>query len=249
MQFALGPTGAKGDKGDTGPQGPAGATGPQGSPGPTGATGPQGATGAKGDTGPAGGPAGPQGPVGATGPQGSPGPTGATGSAGSTGPAGSTGATGATGAAGATGATGATGSAGPATVFAQWTASWRTLTGDLQWGAIVGTSQLCSTFDYNWGTGSIFLGYDDYIGFVASMQIRMQRNGPVTFTIGSDDGVRLLVDDVVQLDDYSQHGYRTVSTTINLSPGYHTLTLYYYEVTSTARVSFNCDSDLLRWNP
>ena len=121
------------------------------------------------------------------------------------------------------------------------------MTGDLKWGADVGTSELCSTFDYNWESGTIFLGYDDYIGFQATMQVKMQRDGPVTFTVGSDDGVKLYIDGVVKIDDYTQHSYRTRSTLINLSQGTHTLTLWYYEVTSGARVSFNCDSDILMW--
>ena len=69
------------------------------------------------------------------------------------------------------------------------------------------------------------------------------------FTIGSDDGAQLSVDGVVQIDDWSTHGYRTTSTVINLSQGTHTLTLRYYELTGNARVSFNCDMDIVMWNP
>jgi len=141
------------------------------------------------------------------------------------------------------------GDPGTTVVFAQWDVTWRTLTGDLKWGAEVGTSKFCSTFDYNWGSGAVFLGYDDYIGFVATMQVKMQRSGPVTFTVGSDDGIQFLIDGVMKIDDYGQHAYRTRSITIDLSLGTHTLTLYYYEVTGGARVSFDCDSDILMWNP
>jgi len=165
------------------------------------------------------------------------------------GPKGDKGETGAQGPAGAQGATGPQGPAGPATVFAQWDVHWRTLTGDLQWGAEVGTQTFCSAFDYNWGSGVLFLGYDDYVGFQATMQVNMKRSGPVTFTVGSDDGIRLYVDGVQQIDDYGQHSYRTTSKLISLSQGTHTLTLWYYEVISSARVSFNCDSDILMWNP
>jgi len=223
MQFGLQePKGEKGDKGDTGP------TGPQGS---------QGATGSQG-------PIGPTGPTGATGPQ------GATGATGATGPAGATGATGAMGPVGPQGPKGDKGDTGATTVFARWNVPWKTLTGDLQWGAQVGTSEFCSTFDYNWGTAPLFLGWDDYIGFTtATMQVRMQRNGPVTFTLGSDDGASLYVDGVLQIGDWAAHSYRTISKTLTLSVGYHTLAIDYYEVTGNARLSFNCDSDILMWNP
>lgn len=162
---------------------------------------------------------------------------------------GDTGATGSQGPQGLQGIQGLQGPAGPATVFAQWAVHWRTLTGDLQWGSEVGTQTFCSTFDYNWGSGVVFLGYDDYIGFQATMQVKMQRNGPVSFIIGSDDGTRLYIDDVLQIDNYAQGPYHTSSKIINLSQGTHTLTLWYYDVTSSARVSFNCDSDILMWNP
>jgi hypothetical protein len=210
-----------------------------------GLVGPKGEKGDKGDT----GATGPQGPQGETGSQGATGPTGATGARGATGPQGPAGPEGPQGIQGPQGPQGEQGPPGPATVFARWSVTWRTLTGDLQWGSEVGTSQFSPTFDYNWGTGTVFLGYDDYIGFSATMQVNMTRNGPVSFTMGSDDGSRLYVDGVQQLDDWSQHSYRTTTTVLYLTQGIHTLTLWYYEVTNTARVSFNCDQDILMWNP
>jgi len=169
------------------------------------------------------GPKGDKGDQGDTGPQGEQGPQGLQGEQGPQGPP------------------------GPTVVFAQWDVTWKTLTGDLQWGAVVGTSKFCPTFDYNWGTGVIFLGYDDYIGFEATMQVKMQRNGPVTFTIGSDDGSRLYIDDVLKVDNWSQGSYRTISTLVYLTQGFHTLKLRYYEVGTYSRVSFDCDSDILMW--
>lgn len=152
-----------------------------------------------------------------------------------------------TGPQGPQGEKGDKGDTGPTVVFAQWDVSWRTLTGDLQWGAEVGTSKFCSTFDYNWGTGVIFLGYDDYIGFRATMQVKIQRDGPVAFTIGSDDGSELYIDDVKKIDNWGSHAYRTRSITLYLSQGIHSLTLRYYDISSYARISFNCDSDILMW--
>ena len=139
------------------------------------------------------------------------------------------------------------GEPGSMVLFAQWSVSWRTITGDLEWGAEVGTSKFCSTFDHDWGDGIIFLGYDDYVGFRATMQVKMERDGPVTFRIGSDDGSELYIDGIKKIDNWGSHMYRTRSTTIDLSQGSHTLTLWYYDLTGVARVSFDCDLDILMW--
>ena len=122
------------------------------------------------------------------------------------------------------------------------------MNGALQWGGAVGTSQLCSTFDYNWGTGPVFSTYNTYIGFIATMQVNMQRIGPVSFTVGSDDGIRLSVDGSVVIDDFTAHSYRTQSLIMNLGQGMHPLTLQYYQETVNAQASFTCDSDILQWN-
>lgn len=176
--------------------------------------------GQKGDKGDIG-PQGPAGPAGPAGPQGAIGPTGQTGPQGPIGPP------------------------GPPAAFVYWTVTWMTLTGDLKWGASVGTSQFSPIFDYDWGTGVIFLGYDDYIGFNATMRVRMQRSGPVTFRIGCDDCARLRLDGSVIIDLWSSSTYRAKSTTVLLSEGYHDLVLEYYEVLYYARVSFECDLDIL----
>jgi len=123
------------------------------------------------------------------------------------------------------------------------------LTGDRQWGASVGTSTWGAIFDYNFGANPVFLGYDDYIGFQATMTINLTRDGPVHFVIGSDDGSRLYVDGELWIDDWSDHPYRVRDVTRNLAAGLHTLTLWYYEIGSTGRISFNCDPDLVMWNP
>ncbi len=212
---------------------------------------PQGEKGEKGDT----GTTGPQGPVGPQGPQGERGATGPAGATGSTGPTGATGATGATGSQGSQGIQGIQGpkgdkgDTGATPSFSKWTVTWKTITGSLQWGSNVGTNEFSPVFDYNWGDSAVFSSYADYVGFSATMNINMQRTGPVTFTIGSDDGARLYVDGVMQIDDWSTHGYRTTSKVINLDQGTHTLTLWFYEITGTAHMSFDCDIDVIMWAP
>ncbi len=135
----------------------------------------------------------------------------------------------------------------PKIIFAQWEVHWYTIKLTLEWDKAVGTSTFSPIFDYNWGTKTIFSEYTELIGFEAFMQVNIQRNGPVTFTIGSDDGSRLFVDGIEIINNWDSHLYLTKSTTINLSQGIHTLTLHYYNVASYARVSFSCDLDVLMW--
>ncbi len=192
--------------------------------------GPKGDKGDKGDT----GATGPQGAQGLQGIQGQQGPKGDTGSIGPQ---------------GTQGPKGEKGDTGPATVFARWTLTWYTLSGSLQWGASVGTSTWGSMFDNDFGAGALFQAYGDYIGFQATMIVNMQRDGPVHFVVGSDDGSKLYVDGGLWMDSWSAHSYRETTVTGGLSRGFHTLTLWYYDVAGPARISFNCDPDILMWNP
>lgn len=154
------------------------------------------------------------------------------------------------------GDTGAIGPQGPqglkgdpaAVTFAKWNVNWHIFTGDMLPGPSVGNSTFCSTFDYDWGTGIVFSIYDDYIGFTATMQVKMQRSGPVAFTVGSDDGHILYLDGIVVVTDWAAlHSYRTQTAIRYLTFGTHTLSLEYRETSGGARVSFECDSDILAW--
>ena len=162
---------------------------------------------------------------------------------------GDTGATGSQGPQGLQGIQGPQGPAGPATTFARWSLTWYTITGAYQWGASVGTSTWGAVFDHDFGTGVVFGGYSDYIGFQAVMTINMQRDGPVHFVTGSDDGSKLYVDGELWIDNWGSHSYREMGVTRDLSKGTHTLTLWYYDISGGARISFNCDLDILMWNP
>jgi hypothetical protein len=135
----------------------------------------------------------------------------------------------------------------PKIVFAQWEVDWYTLTLFLQWDEKVGASAFSPVFDYSWGTRNLFHEYSDMIGFEAYMQVKLQREGPVTFTIGSDDGSRLYIDGVEWINDWDSHLYHTKSVTVELGQGFHVLKLQYYDVSSYARASFSCDQDILMW--
>jgi len=135
----------------------------------------------------------------------------------------------------------------PEIVFAKWEVHWYTLTLSMQWDEEVGTSTFSPVFDYDWGTRTLFMDYSTMIGFEAFMRVNMQRSGPVTFTIGSDDGSRLFIDGIERIDNWGSHLYQTKGITINLNQGIHTLKLHYYNVGSFARMSFSCDPDILMW--
>jgi uncharacterized membrane protein YidH (DUF202 family) len=129
----------------------------------------------------------------------------------------------------------------------EWNVTWYTFTPEGKWGAPVGYSTFPATFTYNWDKGKVYEDYGDYICFIATAIINVPRSGPVSFTIGSDDGSKLYIDGQEVIDLWWDHGYITKTAVVNLTPGKHTLTLYYYERTVNAMVSFTADSDVLTW--
>ncbi|UII22739.1 T9SS type A sorting domain-containing protein [Fulvivirga ligni] len=76
-----------------------------------------------------------------------------------------------------------------------------------------------------------------------SVRFKMTKDfscGDYTFTIGGDDGVRLIVDGVTVIDAFSDHGYGTYSNSTSLSlEGSTDLILEYYENGGYNRVTFN----------
>ncbi|MCJ7633357.1 PA14 domain-containing protein, partial [Candidatus Bathyarchaeota archaeon] len=176
-----------------------------------------------------------QGPTGNTGPQGSQGtegPQGIQGSKGDTGPQGSQ---------------GTEGPPGRDRIYSSWSVTWKTLTVDKQWGEDVGSETFPAIFDYDFNTSALYGEYDESVGFTATMTIYVNRSGPISFVLGSDDGSKLSIDGVQIIDLWNDHLYTEESTILRLSQGTHTLTLMYYELTNTARLSFACDQDVLAW--
>jgi gliding motility-associated-like protein len=115
--------------------------------------------------------------------------------------------------------------------------------------AMSGTSSYntaTDAFDMNLASGSIFgpdvcgTYQDDF-----SVRLRMQKNftlGTYVFTVGSDDGVRFLIDGVNQITNpaaFTNHPYTTFTTSPICLTGNHTLEIQYYERVGQARLSFN----------
>ena len=133
-----------------------------------------------------------------------------------------------------------------------WHVSWRSVDSQ-RWNTLdqwstgeLGTSQFPPTFSYAW-RWYVFHNYQDWTGFVATMQIEVRGDDPITFTIGSDDGARLFIDDELQIDNWRVGGYQKISKSIQLSRGFHTLRLEWFDWKEWAIVSFQCDSDILTW--
>lgn len=53
--------------------------------------------------------------------------------------------------------------------------------------------------------------------------------GDHTFTIKSDDGIRLYIDDQLIIDDWNDHAMKISTATVNLTQGDHTIKVEYYE--------------------
>jgi len=94
-------------------------------------------------------------------------------------------------------------------------------------------------FDNSWGAGILAAGRADNIGFRSGRTISLPSTGTYTFTIGSDDGVRVWIDGNSVLDKWIDKGYSTDTFTKSLNAGNHQFRIDYYENTGDARVSFS----------
>jgi len=128
-----------------------------------------------------------------------------------------------------------------------WDVTWKTLTGDRKWGAVVGTSTFPSTFLEDWGRGEIYREYDDYIGFDATAEINAPVSGLYHFKVGSDDGTELYVDGELIIDNWRDQAFRIKEADINLAKGKHSLLLRYYDIGSIAKLLFEADRELFSW--
>jgi prepilin-type N-terminal cleavage/methylation domain-containing protein len=61
--------------------------------------------------------------------------------------------------------------------------------------------------------------------------------GSHNFTVGSDDGSRLLIDGTALINYWSDHGYGTMSAATTLTAGPHTVVLEYYERGGSAQAT------------
>lgn len=146
------------------------------------------------------------------------------------------------------------GSLGTATLTATYSGRSSTLTVTVSNGATVGGTvlgtglkgdyydginfdtfygtRIDSTVDFNWGGGLNNLGQPAYFSIRWSGQIRAQKSETYTFYTQSDDGVRLYIDGVKVIDNWTVHAStENVSTsTFNwTADSMHNIVVEYYE--------------------
>jgi len=106
--------------------------------------------------------------------------------------------------------------------------------------------------DWSWGGPPQVGDQTDYFGFHAEAQIHVSAESEVHFEIGSDDYSELYVDDQLVLS-IRQPGsvfggpFQETDVSLRLPPGFHKLTLGFYELEGTAHCSFSTDPDVTRW--
>ena len=133
------------------------------------------------------------------------------------------------------------------TSVASWEFELYELNDDLTFGNFLKRDEAAGNFDFDWGQGSVFGTREDRVGLKATTTVAVQRQGPVLFTVGGDDGFRLYLDGTEIISDWQPHSYRKQSKMVMLNPGFYDLKLEYYERTAFARLTFTADSDVLQW--
>lgn len=103
-------------------------------------------------------------------------------------------------------------------------------------GTAAESTTTVSSINFNWGTGGP-IGTGD--GFIARYT-KIIGTGEYSFSLGSDDGSRVFIDNVSVLNMWIDQGYTTASTNYTASTsGNHDLRIEYYENGGDARLTFS----------
>ena len=123
-------------------------------------------------------------------------------------------------------------------VASTWTAQYFSNRWLIGYPAVTRTE---STLDFNWGTGSPASGIpaDDFSARW-SRTLNLPSPRTLTFSMRTDDGARLWVDNVLVLDRwYDQAATATHTVLVPLAPGTHMIVLEYYERSGLASAYLN----------
>jgi hypothetical protein len=105
-----------------------------------------------------------------------------------------------------------------------------------------GPNEANAQFDNDWSTGALAFGQADDVEVHSSRTINLPTSGTYTFTVGSDDGIRLYIDDVMQTDRMVDRAYATDTVSVYLAAGNHKFQINYYENGGDARLTFSYTS-------
>ena len=96
-----------------------------------------------------------------------------------------------------------------------------------------------SVVAFNWGTTPPMEGVPaDNFSARFSTCLTVKTATDFTFTLGSDDGSRLLVGSDKVIEDWSNHAYREQTATRRLEPGLYPINIEYYEGDTDASIIF-----------
>jgi hypothetical protein len=105
----------------------------------------------------------------------------------------------------------------------------------------IATNTSCETsINHSWGTGAPIAGVPaDNFSAKWTRTWLVQTPGTYNFTVKSDDGVRLYVDNVLKIDHWVAHTLATDQINIYLDWGDHTLRMEYYDKVGAATAILN----------
>jgi len=102
------------------------------------------------------------------------------------------------------------------------------------------------TLDFDWGDGSPGTGIsvDRFSArWERHLNISADEAGNYIFTVEVDDGVRLWVDDVLQIDSWIEQAKASYEAKLHLSEGQHLIRVEYYELAGAASISVSWERE------
>ena len=90
---------------------------------------------------------------------------------------------------------------------------------------------------FNWGYGSPAVGMPSDNFSVRWTKTAYFGGGTTTFTVGSDDGMRIWFDGQLALDWWSDRAYSPYQASWAVPAGWHTVIVQYYEHASGAQAT------------
>ena len=130
-----------------------------------------------------------------------------------------------------------------------WQVTWYEITTLADWvnpfGKQIGTSKFEDlNFNFKWGSGVVFDGRTEGIGFRATTRV-IPLSNKLTIIIGANNGSRLFFDDKKVIDNwrYYRYGHRRKTATVEAIPFKPTkLTYEWYEWRYEASAEFEADT-------